>query len=74
MSEGLNVIGQPMCRHLLSKGMFVSGTLNPSQDDGHMSDGYCWCNQTQGQRGPDGGFVDRTECNAARTCFASRIM
>ncbi len=24
MSEGLNVIGQPMCRHLLSKGMFVS--------------------------------------------------
>ncbi len=52
MSEGLNVIGQPMCRHLLSKGMFVSGTLNPSQDDGHMSDGYCWCNQTQGQRVP----------------------
>jgi len=68
----LNVI-QPMCRHLLSKGMFVAGVLDPAVEDGHMGDGYCWCNKTQGQRGPDSQFVDRELCGVERTCFESRI-
>ena len=63
---------QPACQHLLSKGMYVTGTLDPEVDSGLMGDGYCWCAKTQRQFGPDNGFVDRVTCVAGRSCYLER--
>jgi hypothetical protein len=63
----LNVLNAPACQHLRSKGMYVTGLMDP-YEDGH-SDGYCWCNQTAGQYGPDDQYVDRTTCKPGRTCY-----
>lgn len=57
----------PACLHLRSKGMYVTGQVNPGET-GH-SDGYCWCNQTQNVLGPDDQMVDRAACQVGRTCF-----
>jgi len=64
---------QAACRYLRSKGMYVSGTLNPAIDDGHMGDGHCWCNKTQGPLGPDDNFVERKLCVSGRKCFVSLV-
>ena len=65
----LKVIPGVACRHLRSKGMYVTGTMNPSVDDGNMGDGYCWCNKTQNLLGPDDQFVNREGCDGSRTCY-----
>ena len=64
---------QAACRYLRSKGMYVSGTLNPAVDDGQMGDGHCWCNKTQGPLGPDDNFVERKLCVSGRKCFVSLV-
>ncbi len=62
----LNVLRAPQCVDLRSKGMFVTGQMDPADDgDGH-SDGYCWCNQTANMYGPDDQFVDRQQCTSSR--------
>lgn len=58
------------CRHLLSKGMFVSGMVDPAEVG--MSDGHCWCNMTQHALGPDDGLVGRHMCVAGRRCYEPR--
>jgi hypothetical protein len=63
---------QPACRHLLSKGMYVTGTLDPEVDSGIMGDGYCWCAMTQRQLGPDNAFVERATCIPGRSCYLER--
>jgi hypothetical protein len=73
MSEQLNILNQSACRHLLSKGMFVTGMMNPAEEDGQVGDGYCWCNQTQNVLGPDDGLVSRQACHAGRTCYQGLI-
>ena len=65
----LDVIQDPVCVHLRSKGMFITGSMNPEADDPEIGDGHCWCNQTQNVFGPDHLLVDRQECNRARTCY-----
>ena len=51
------VVGQ--CRHLRSKGMYITGCLNPAVEDGNVGDGNCWCGQTQHVIGPDDNFAER---------------
>lgn len=60
-----------VCLHLRSKGMYVSGTLDPAVDDGQVGDGHCWCGKTQGMQGPDDKFVGRDLCLPNRTCFVT---
>ena len=67
-NQDLNVI-QPACLHLRSKGMYVSGTMNPELDDFEMGDGNCWCNQTQHVVGPDEEMVERGQCKPGRNCY-----
>ena len=62
--------GSAACRHLLSKGMFVSGMVDPAEIG--MSDGHCWCNKTQHALGPDDGLVARHKCIFGRRCFEPR--
>jgi hypothetical protein len=67
-----NEISRPVavaCQHLRSKGMYVTGCLNPEEEDGEVGDGYCWCNRTQGMIGPDDGLVSRGGCAAERACY-----
>ena len=59
------------CLHLRSKGMCVTGELDPTSI-GH-SDQNCWCNQTQGALGPDDQFVNRKNCIAGRLCYVARL-
>jgi hypothetical protein len=69
----LNVVCQQACRHMLSKGMFLTGLINPLEnDDAPHDDGYCWCNRTQGQLGPDARTVDHASCQEGRTCYEPR--
>jgi hypothetical protein len=69
----LPVVAGPACRHLLSKGMFITGSLNPAEDPHYpMGDGNCWCNQTQNVLGPDDRAVARASCIAGRTCYEAR--
>lgn len=69
----LDTIAQPACANLLSKGMFVTGLLNPADNYIAMSDGYCWCNQTQNMLGPDDQMVERAACVPGRQCYIARI-
>ncbi|HEX5444259.1 MAG TPA: hypothetical protein VFW87_10540 [Pirellulales bacterium] len=62
--------GSAACRHLLSKGMFVSGMVDPAEVG--MSDGHCWCNMTQHALGPDDGLVARQKCMLGRRCYEPR--
>lgn len=63
------VAGQPACRHLRSKGMYVTGKLNPAVEDGEVGDGNCWCNKTQNVLGPDDALVGRPLCVSGRSCY-----
>ena len=65
-------IAQAACRYLLSKGMYVTGTLDPAVDDGSMGDGNCWCGKTQHVLGPDDGLVARGRCVPGRACYLTR--
>ncbi len=74
MSDPLPIVSTSACSHLRSKGMYVTGTMNPEADDPYqMGDGHCWCGQTQGVIGPDDGMVDRAGCNAARACYQALV-
>lgn len=57
------------CLHLRSKGMYVTGCMNPEEEDAEIGDGYCWCNRTQGMIGPDDGLVARAACASGRPCY-----
>lgn len=59
------------CLHLRSKGMYVTGEVDP-RSIGH-SDGHCWCAMTQAALGPDDKFVNRTDCISGRTCYVVRL-
>jgi hypothetical protein len=73
-SQDLNVIGRPACRHLRSKGMYVTGKLDPANEDYEgMGDGHCWCNLTQHELGPDDQLVVRDDCIVHRKCFEPQI-
>jgi hypothetical protein len=61
------------CRHLRSKGMFITGCLNPAVEDGHVGDGHCWCSLTSHVLGPDDDFAERQSCVAGRGCFAPLV-
>ncbi len=71
--DQIDVIQGSACRHLLSKGMFITGQLDPADDPAEeIGDGNCWCNKTQNVLGPDDGLVDRQDCSAGRSCYESR--
>ena len=65
----LRIIPAAACTHLRSKNMYVTGQTNPADDYETHGDGYCWCNKTAGQYGPDDQFVERTTCQSGRNCY-----
>jgi len=67
--DDLDVLNEPACRFLLSKGMYVTGRQNPPAEDAEVGDGHCWCSKTQHAIGPDDDFVDRHLCTKSRTCY-----
>jgi len=71
LSDAANATAQ--CRHLRSKGMFITGCTNPAVEDGQVGDGYCWCGQTQHTLGPDDDFVGRPTCVPGRACFVAMV-
>ena len=71
--NSLNVVTQPACLHLLSKGMLVTEQLHPADDPIEPTgDGNCWCNKTQNALGPDDGLVEREACVSSRSCYEVR--
>ena len=64
---------QTACRHLASKGQYITGFLNPAAENCGVGDGYCWCNQTQEQFGPDDHYVGREHCVSGRVCFVALL-
>jgi len=67
-TEELDVIQGPACIHLRSKGMYITGRMDP-REDADIGDGNCWCNRTQNVLGPDDGLVDRPDCQDGRSCY-----
>lgn len=60
----------PVCIHLRSKGMYVSGSrdaLHADEHDSHVHN--CWCNITQHVIGPDQAHVTVKDCTRGRHCF-----
>lgn len=68
-SETRTTARLPACRHLRSKGMYVSGRLDPEVDESEVSDANCWCLLTQKMLGPDDGLVQRRQCVEGRDCY-----
>ena len=61
---------EPLCIHLRSKAMIVTGEPDPRQADPEQSHTQgCWCNLTQHILGPDKGLVELNHCTAGRECF-----
>ena len=58
------------CKHIRTKMSYV-----PSSDPDHVaelgSSAQHWCGCTQNPFGPDGNFVQPSECQQERTCFES---
>lgn len=71
-TEDLEVVQGPACIHLRSKGMYITGRMDP-QDDAEIGDGNCWCNRTQNVLGPDDGLVERSQCDVNRGCYQQVI-
>jgi len=70
----LEVVTGPACRHLRSKGMYITGQYDPADDPAEeVGDGNCWCNKTQNVLGPDDGLVDRLDCNSQRSCYQAGV-
>ena len=65
---GLDV-AQEACSHLRSKGMYITGQLDPRAAENAMGDGHCWCNKTQHVLGPDDGLVERPLYISGRRCY-----
>ena len=65
----LDVIGHPPCAHLRSKGMYVTGQVDPTDDYEGIGDGHCWCSHTQASMGPDNELADRRLCSPDRECY-----
>lgn len=70
--ESLPVVDFPPCQHLLSKAMFVTGEVDPGQEEEIQHGEHCWCGMTQGALGPDGQLADRRECSPQRSCYRAR--
>jgi hypothetical protein len=66
--DELDVVDKPGCVHLRSKAMYVTGKLEPTDQD-EVGSHSCWCNRTQHFIGPDERAVERTTCIAGRTCY-----
>ena len=62
-----------VCRHLRSKGQFITGCIDPAAETGEVGDGHCWCNLTSHALGPDDDFAERGSCIAGRSCFVAMI-
>lgn len=62
-----------VCQHLRSKGMYITGKLDPIREDGQVGDGNCWCGKTQNFLGPDDAVVSRQQCCSGRSCFQARL-
>ncbi len=67
--DDLNVLQGLSCMHLRSKGMYVTGQLNPADDYEEHGDGHCWCLKTQNVIGPDDALVERELCHRDRPCY-----
>ncbi len=65
----LTVLQGPACMHLRSKGMYVTGQVDPTDDYEGLGDGHCWCSHTQAGMGPDNELADRRLCNPSRQCY-----
>ena len=63
-----DVVGKPACVYLRSKAMYVTGKLQPTDED-EAGSHTCWCNRTQHSIGPDAQPVERTTCIAGRECY-----
>jgi len=62
-------VTQPICIHLRSKAIYVTGELkNPEHPDEEGSH-YAWCNLTQHVKGPDRNDCDRCSCTPGRKCY-----
>ena len=64
----LDVTDKPACVHLRSKAMYVTGELDPTDED-EIGSHSCWCNRTQHFIGPDERPVEHTTCIAGRDCY-----
>ena len=60
---------EKVCRHLRTKGILVSGQMEPPAEMEDSGSGHCWCGHTQHVFGPDNALVARRECNSSRTCY-----
>jgi hypothetical protein len=68
--DPLKLIIEPPCRHLLSKGMYITGERIPDKQRDGVGDGNCWCGHTQCIIGPDDQLVDRPRCSdTGRGCY-----
>ena len=61
----------PICIHLRSKGMFVTGEIKnlDDPDEAGASSQHVWCNLTQNVQGPDRGDCHGYRCIPGRECY-----
>jgi hypothetical protein len=62
-----------VCRHLRSKGQFITGLVDPAAESDEVGDGHCWCSVTSHALGPDDDFAARASCVAGRSCFVALV-
>ncbi|MDA7980321.1 MAG: hypothetical protein MPJ50_16295 [Pirellulales bacterium] len=65
------VLNGPICRHLLTKAMFVNDEVSVA--DLNESNSNCWCAHTQNVVGPDDQLVEAPTCTSGRECFEARL-
>ena len=63
-----------LCRHLRTKGMFVSGYDGPPPEVPHIPDTAAfWCNLSGWAMGPDSLPVNTDRCGKGRGCFEPEV-
>jgi hypothetical protein len=73
-SEPLAVVESPFCGSLRSKKFFLLDGLATEASDYLDASNYCWCCETQGVVGPDGGRAQPTRCVPGRACYSSSLV
>jgi len=71
--ESATVPETPFCRELRSKQYFMLDAFATDASQYMDASNYCWCYETQGVVGPDGGKVKPERCAPGRNCYRSAL-
>ena len=72
-SPAIDASQTPFCGSLRSKKFFMLDAVATEPSQYLDASNHCWCRETQGVIGPDGGRATPARCGPGRSCYVSAL-